>query len=210
MLKKIFKYTTSILTLGIVGLTLYIIIFGSIALSNNKLINIFGYSYGFVPTDSMDGTAPSDAKIDSFKKGSIVIVKFEDFNNLNINDVIVYKSKDNYLKVHRIIEKHDYHYVTKGDNLSAPIDSDDLVTNEKYQGLVIKVFNAFGLGLYLTQFRTVIFMILTIILLIMLIWQIKEIVKRSYENKNKITDEEIDKLVEERLKAIKDNDNYEK
>src|SRR5690554_6760454 len=213
MTKLIIKRSIQTITLLIFLLTMYVLIFGTIAIRNNKLLNIFGYSYGLVPSDSMDGIAPEGSKIDSFKKGSIVIVKFSDFEDLKINDVVVFKSEEEGipLKVHRIVEEHDNYYVTKGDHPSSSLDINDLVTKDKYQAKVINVFYFFGIASMFTNFRGIILLTIIIILIISMLYQINNIVKQRNESKRKeITDEELEELIEARLNEIKRNEDNEK
>lgn len=213
MTKLIVKRSLQTITLLIFLLTMYVLIFGTIALRNNKLLNIFGYSYGLVPSDSMDGVAPEGATIDSFKKGSIVIVKFIDFDDLKINDVVVFKSDEAGipLKVHRIVEEHDNYYVTKGDHASSSLDSNDLVTKEKYQAKVINVFYLFGIASSFTNFRGIILLVIIVILFASMLYQIYNVVKHKNESKRKeISDEELEELIEARLNEIKRNEDNEK
>lgn len=213
MFKLIVKRVLQTITLLIFLLTMYVLIFGTIAIRNNKLLNIFGYSYGLVPSDSMDGVAPEGSKIDSFKKGSVIIVKFTDFDDLKINDVVVFQSEEAGipLKVHRIIEEHDDYYLTKGDHESSSADINDLVTKEKYQAKVINVFYLFGITSLFTNFRGIILLIIIVILIVSMLYQINNIVKQRNESKRKeISEEELEKLVEARLNEIKGNEDNEK
>lgn len=204
-MKKTVKYFINTLTVLIIIFTLYIAIFGSIAIRNNKLINIFGYSYGFVPTSSMDGEQLEEYKVQGFKKGSIIIIKKEDYNNLDINDVIVYKSNANILIVHRIIEKEEngeLKYLTKGDN-NEEVDN-EYVTNNNYEGKVVSSIYMFGLFTLLSSIRGVIIIVILLILLVMMILQIYNLVKvLNVKKQEEENEKEIERIVNERLKELK-------
>lgn len=213
MTKLIVKRSIQTITLLIFLLTMYVLIFGTIAIRNNKLLNIFGYSYGLVPSDSMDGVAPEGSEIQSFKKGSIIIVKFSDFDDLKINDVVVFQSEEEGipLKVHRIVEEHSNYYVTKGDHESSILDTNDLVTREKYQAKVINVFYFFGIASSFTNFRGIILLVIIVILFASMLYQIYNVVKNHNESKrNEISEEELEALIEARLNEIKRNEDNEK
>lgn len=213
MTKLIVKRSLQTVTLLIFLLTMYVLIFGAISIRNNELLNIFGYSYGLVPSDSMDGIAPEGSDINSFKRGSVIIVKFTDFDDLKINDVVVFKSEEEGipLKVHRIVEEHDSYYVTKGDNPSSSLDIDDLVTKDKYQAKVTNVFYLFGIASMFTNFRGIILLVIIIVLIVSMLNQIYNLVKNHNDKKtNEISEEELEELIEARLNEIKRNEDNEK
>ena len=203
-MKRIIKSFVRILTVAIFLFTLYLLVFGTLSIKNNKLINVFGYSYSYVPTSSMDSDKVLDAKVETIKQHSYIIIKFDDYESLEINDVIVFKSSDEILIVHRIVERvildDQVFYKTKGDNNSS-VDN-DLVSIYNYQGKVVKATYLLGLGKLFTNSRNLIFLIITIIILIILVFQIYEIVKNKHQ-KPDLSDEDINKLVEERLKGMK-------
>ena len=73
--------------------------------SNENPITPFGITILKVSSNSMMPT---------FKKGDIIIVKKE--KDYEKGDIITYKLENNYLITHRIIEKYEDVFITKGDN----------------------------------------------------------------------------------------------
>ena len=203
-MKRIIKSFVRILTVAIFLFTLYLLVFGTLSIKNNKLINVFGYSYSYVPTSSMDSDKVLNAKVETIKQHSYIFIKFDNYESLEVSDVIVFRSSDEILVVHRIVERvtldDQVFYKTKGDNNSNT--DNDLVSKDNYQGKVIKSMYFLGLGKLFTNSRNLIFLIITIIILIILIFQIYEIVKNKHQ-KSDLSEEDIDKLVEERLKGMK-------
>lgn len=203
-MKKTFKITTIILTVLLFILAFYIMIFGSIARKNNELLNFFGYSYSFVPTDSMAGTNE-----DSFEANSLIITKKTPFNDLKINDVIVYQGKSHsgaeILIVHRIVRvNEDGSFVTKGDNPNSTEDQ-VFVTNDNYQAKMIKSFKMFSFGKNINSFQLQLLFLAIIILVIFTIYQIFNLVRNI--KKDKLKEEEqilLAELREEVKKELED------
>jgi signal peptidase I len=67
-------------------------------------VNVFGYTYFVVATGSMSGTIEVD---------DIIFVRLTD--DVDVNDVITFKSKDGDIITHRLIKKEGSRYITKGD-----------------------------------------------------------------------------------------------
>jgi signal peptidase I len=64
-----------------------------------------------------------------FNKGDIIILRGTSFEDLNVGDVLVYRSKLAYPVIHRVVQKNDV-IETKGDHNAAQIFDSRL--NEKY------------------------------------------------------------------------------
>jgi signal peptidase I len=64
-----------------------------------------------------------------FNKGDIIVLRGVTFDDLNVGDILVYKSKLAYPVIHRVVEKNDL-IETKGDHNEAQIYNSQL--NEKY------------------------------------------------------------------------------
>ena len=77
---------------------------------NPKDAYLFGYKPVLVLTGSMEPT---------LKVNGLAIVQKTNYNNVEINDIIMYELDDK-LITHRVIEKTDDGIVTKGDNNNAP------------------------------------------------------------------------------------------
>lgn len=200
-MKKLSKYMLIILTSGFFLLSLYIIVFGTIARKNNDLLSFFGYSYANVPTNSMSGN-----NSDSFDAGSFIITKKKSFESVELNDVVVF-SKDNILIVHRVIEITNEGLVTKGDNNGSK--DQGYVTKDNFKAVVVNNFMLFNLGSNINSYQLPIIGLMVIGLLIFLIFQIFNIVKTIFDERSK-------SIKENREKALKDEiyleigDYYEK
>lgn len=207
MIKKIASSVVMSISLIVFGLAIYIMIFGTIAMSNQRLFKLFGYSYGMVPTISMEGPTPENA-LPGFKQGSIIYVESTPFESLELYDIVVFQSKEGYLKVHRIVEIKDGYYITKGDHPEASKDIDDPVTPANYQGKVFKSVTFFGIGTWINDVRGIILMVLIIIIIGFILWQIYHLVvmyHRKKEIDTIVSDEEIKRLADERIKERKEN-----
>ena len=194
-MNKILRYISVIIVTITFILASYILIFGSIARKNNELLTFFGYSYSVVPTNSMDGNYP-----DSFKEDSVIITKKVRYENLEIEDIIVFKDLDkNILIVHRIIEIDDSgNYITKGDNPNTTIDINP-VTKDLYQAKVIK---SFKLPLFLSDVSSLQIMILFVLIIVLTtfaIYQILVIIKTINENKLKRIKEENEAIMRKEI-----------
>ncbi len=98
----------------------------------NKTTDIFGYKGYIITTDSMSPT---------FSVGDVIIVKKANYNYLNKGDIITFR-KDTEVITHRIVNKVETGYVTKGDNNN--IEDMFIVTSDEILGL--KVFKIPALG----------------------------------------------------------------
>ena len=127
-IKKASKILINILLLFILIITL-IIIYNIVQVNffNKQYYNFFGFTFFKVATGSMSG---------SIETGDIVIAKLGN-QNININDIIVYK-QDDYFITHRIIEIEQDNITTKGD---ANNTEDKPIRKEKIIGKVIKVIH---------------------------------------------------------------------
>jgi|SRR5690625_394641 len=101
----------------------------------NKPFNVFGNYISVVISGSMEPTIKTNDFI-VYKKSKVY----------EVDDIIVFVVED-YLVVHRIIEKTEDGYITKGDNNN----SDDFyrygyIKKNQIVGKVTKNFRLFGLG----------------------------------------------------------------
>ena len=71
------------------------------------------------------------------EKGDIVLIK--KYNNYIKGDIITYSFEDNYLVTHRIIEKNNEGFITKGDNNNS--EDNELIKLENIKGKVILKIN---------------------------------------------------------------------
>lgn len=197
MLKKLMKVSMMTLTITFFAFALYIMVFGTIARKNNELLSIFGYSYSAVPTNSMAGENP-----DSFEAGSFIITKSKKYEDVKLNDVIVFK-QDNILVVHRVVLiNEDGSFVTKGDN-NQSVDQ-GFVTKDNYQGVVTNSFMFLKLGSKIASYQLIILLFLIVSLIIFAISQLFTIFKLYKEEKLKqFEDNEKERIRQELLQELK-------
>lgn len=201
-MKKIFTGIIVSLTILIFGLSISIMFLGASAYKNNELFFILNHSFSIVPTDSMIGDQE-----DSLNPGDIAILKRGNFENVEVGDVIVYQDNVNIngslksiLIIHRVIEiRDDGRLVTKGDN---PLNATDPhpVTSSTYQGtLTSKITFLKPLVSLMINSRSLIFLALTAVLVILLIWELAHMYSNIYKP---IQKEKIDKY-EAEIEQIK-------
>lgn len=197
------------LTILIFGLSISIMFLGATAYKNNELFYIFNYSFSIVPSDSMIGNQP-----DSLEPGDVAIMKRDLYENVEVGDVIVYQDQVNIngtpssiLIIHRVIEiNDDGSLVTKGDN---PLNSVDPhpVTSHSYQGtLHMKITFLKPIVGLMIHSRSVIFLGLTAVLVILLIWELAHMYATiGKSNKQKISDKfeaEIEEIKQQEKEKI--------
>lgn len=122
MLKKLLSNLILILSIFVVIVMITLKIF-----SIDTNIKPFGIQILKVDSNSMSP---------ELKKGDIIVIKKE--KDYNVGDIIAYKTKDKYLITHRIIEKDENVYVTKGDNNNTK--DEEKVCQNFIQGKVISKF----------------------------------------------------------------------
>lgn len=120
-------------------------------ISSNKLITkINGYSILKIISGSMEP---------ELMTGDIIIIKKCD--SYEVNDIITYNVENQYLVTHRIIERQENSFVTKGDNNNI-MDSEN-VTIESIEGKVI--YNSKLLKLF-DKYKYILIIILLILSLL--------------------------------------------
>lgn len=123
-MKKIFKYIGYFLLTLVITLSVYIFVVSEVL--KKDYVNLFGYTYFTVATDSMTGTIDIN---------DIIIVKIDD--EVNTNDIICYYNSDGVIITHRIINIDGNMITTKGD---ASEIVDDRFYRSSVIGKVIKIF----------------------------------------------------------------------
>ena len=81
----------------------------------------------------------SNSMFPNLEKNDVILIK--KCNDYKVNDIITY-SYENYLITHRIIEKNDEGFITKGDNNNS--QDNDLVKLKDIKGKVILKINRKG------------------------------------------------------------------
>lgn len=169
-MKKLIGIIITTLSILIFLFSIYIIIGSTVAIQNNKLFRLFGYSYAVVPTPSMEG----DNK-DSLNAGDAVIIYNTPYEDLKIGDVIVYVAEsDGRMIIHRIVDETMDGFITKGDNNTT--NDSQVITKEAYQGKYSSHFKFFSIGLWLTDFRLILLGGVSLLLLVTILYQFFKII----------------------------------
>lgn len=166
---------------------------------------IFGLSVSYVPTESMEPV---------INAGDYVLFVEASYDDVFVNDIIVYKSSEGRFIIHEVIEKNDSYIITKGCNNE--FADNEKVTKDMVYGKYITTLgflNTFSGGIK----KNLIFFILVIMFLLMLLMQgISIFVKGKTDALKKNKDDEKAKLIEElkleiykeeleRLKSLNEN-----
>lgn len=78
----------------------------------------------------------SNSMIPVFEKNDAIIVKKQE--NYEVGDIVTYRSEENCLITHRIIEKYENVFITKGDHNN--VEDEEKVKPEDIVGKVIYIF----------------------------------------------------------------------
>ena len=166
---------------------MYVLIAGATSIKNGKMMNLFGYTYSIVPTNSMEP---------EINVGDSVIGKKEKFENLEIGDDViyhyVYEDLDIYV-VHRIIRYDEgLGYKTQGINTSQ--EDPIYVTKENYISTKVWNGNLANIGELVLNNRGTLFLVLIGILLLIAANGVFDIFKILDEKKKISLEDEKEKL----------------
>lgn len=200
-MKKIPIYMITGLTIFIFGLAIYIMVFGSIAVSQNRLINLFGYSYSVVPTGSMAGDLE-----DSIQEGDVIIIRLSDYEDVEVGDIVHFYSNDNgFFITHRAIAIDDEGITTQGDAVGTP--DTEIVTESMFRGTVVRSFAFFEIG-NLLSYRNLIFGLIIIVILLVLIKELYKMLqilrKMQHENYQERLNREKERMIEEEKEKLRE------
>ena len=120
--KKLLSYFSLILSILLVIVMITLKFF-----SKDTNIKPFGIQILKVQSNSMSP---------EFRKEDIIVIKKE--KEYEVGDIITFKTKDGNLITHRIIEKNENEFITKGDNNNTK--DEEKITSSCIQGKVIFVF----------------------------------------------------------------------
>ena len=79
----------------------------------------------------------SNSMYPTLQKGDVILIK--KYNNYKQGDIVTYAEDSNYLITHRIIEKNNNSFKTKGDNNNS--EDDKTIQLENIKGKVIIILN---------------------------------------------------------------------
>lgn len=118
--KKMFKYIACFLLFVLISLSLYTFVI--IGVMKKDYVDIFGYTYLVIDTDSMLGT---------FDVGDLVFIKLD--NDVVVDDIISYRRDGEEIVIHRLVRRFGNKLITKGDANSS---IDQAITKDMVIGIV--------------------------------------------------------------------------
>jgi len=214
-MKKRIAQVITLLTIGFFVIAFLIMVIGTIAIKQNEPLFIFNRAITAIPSGSMQGNLE-----DSLEIGDLAIIKKGSYEEVEIGDIIVFQQTitDQYefLIIHRVVDKTQEGYVTKGDANNA-IDK-GYVTEDNYQGIYISKITwlrpivrniTSNLG------RSIIFASIILCLLIFLIFELTHLVKmisdkqkedikrKSHGEIERLKQQEVEKIIKEELSKQK-------
>lgn len=198
IVKRFIQKALTTTTIAVFMMTVAMLILGTRAAQNNTLINLFGFSYSVVGSDSMH----TDAE-DGFKTGDILIIRKVPFNRLEVGDIIAFRSLDDPIYiVHRIIEiDEDGHFITQGD-ANQTVDPHP-VTRDNYFGQVIFDFDSSGIGQFVLNYRSTLFAVIIGIFLMIIAIEIVNLFKSVKEKQTLETEEALKNQQETKLEEAR-------
>lgn len=131
MKRKIFSIITKVITSILAIITGILMVYAAYNFFSVKILkkdytSIFGYTFFEVISGSMSP---------SIEKWDLILIK--EMDNYEVGDVVSFKYEDAYI-THRIVEKNDETYITKGD---ANNTVDTPITKDKIAGKVVKIYS---------------------------------------------------------------------
>lgn len=201
-MKKNIKRIISALAIVMAILTIYLLASNIVAMKKEKPVRIFGYSFSYVPTNSMEPVIKVD---------DMVLFKKANYDDLKTGDIIVYRSNLDETKgmyiIHRIKEVTDDGFIMLGDNNNNIVDK-EVVTSDMLIGKYIKVINFFNVGKLISN-KNLIFTLLIIVIIFIIVMEIVNIYVTYMKDKGKkkedknIRDELLEEIRQELLEEIK-------
>ncbi len=195
-MKRIIKYIISALLSIVILILLYFIIANVVATKNNSIAKFFGYSISYVPTNSMEPTINANS--------TIIFDQDYKYDDLNKGDIIVYfNDEENIYVIHRIVDKTELGFVTKGDNNSICDYSKETndyyyITSANYVGKYTKTITAFSLNSSLSRFLVIVLIVTSFgFIVVSEVFSIKKTVRQSEKDDDK------EKLKQELIEEIK-------
>ena len=174
------------------------------AIKNDLPVGLFSYSISYVPTNSME---------DEIMPGEYVLFQKTSFEQVDEEDVIVYKSKSGNMQgkyiIHRVIEEYEDYFITKGDN--NPLPDEENITSDMIVGEYVKVVKFVGI---INKNKTLIVIFLFVFVVIGLLSQfITNYMKKQQEenqleqeqNKQELLEQLRKEILEEELEKLKNS-----
>ena len=193
-----------VITSILITLCLYIGISVFVGNINNRPPRVFGLSFSYVPTKSMEP---------EIMAGDYVMFSQASFEGTNVGDIVVYYNKveDKYI-IHRVIEKTTDYLVCKGDN-NPTQDSTKVTSDILYGKYITKVdfLKVFSGGINKIAVYIVIIVLIILFFVVQIISYIvkakqEELKEAREEEMNLLREEMRNEILKEELEKLKDKD----
>ena len=192
------KIVGTVLTAICVLFCLSIVVEVIVANNNQRPPRFFGYSISYVPTNSMEPTINS---------GDYILFTKATFDDVEVNDVIIYRSNEGIMKgnfiVHRVKEKYDDYLIAKGDFNTLP--DTERVTEDMVLGKFITTIDFLDI-FSSSASRTTVFIILFLVMVSMIGLQFVSVIAKYKKDKLLLEQKQKEeKMIEElRLQILKE------
>jgi len=178
-MKTTIKLVKTILFILIIFVTLTFLTMSVMSQITKRPFMVLGYSYGLVQTASME----PDIRV-----GDFVIMSDVPYNDLNVGDVIAFKSVAEIVVIHEIISEHDDGFITKGiNNTDTDFMLEGYITETQYLAKVTWSGLSF-IGIYLVDQRLLVIGVVVLLIAVIFIIQVMSIIyqildrqQRKYE-----------------------------
>lgn len=164
--------TLLILFIVLISYNIFLLVFS--AKTEKEAKYLFGFRAYVITTDSMKPT---------IKVGDIVIIQNVDESKININDVVTYRLTNESERItHRILDRTEEIYITKGDNNR--LEDKDVIKYENIEGKVIYKIPALG-KMFLKTESILYFVFLSLIILTAYLYNRRLIMKSKIRREKK-------------------------
>lgn len=124
---------------SVILLIIAILIFMSVMWMGGILVGYGGLSSDVYYNKYKPVIIVSESMTPTIEVNSLLLLEKKDYNDLDIDDIIMFKTRAYGLVTHRIIDKADGGFITKGDN-NELVDN-WVVTEDMYKGTVSSIHN---------------------------------------------------------------------
>lgn len=166
-MKTTIKLVKTILFILIIFVTLTFLTMSVMSQITKRPFMVLGYSYGLVQTASMEP---------EIRVGDFVIMSDVPYNDLNVGDVIAFKSVAEIVVIHEIISEHNEGFITKGiNNTDTDFMLEGYITESQYLAKVTWSGLSF-IGIYLVDQRLLVIGIVVLLIAVIFIIQMMSII----------------------------------
>ena len=193
-MKTTIKLVQTILFILIIFLTLTFVTMSLMSQITRRPFMVLGYSYGLVQTASME----PDIRV-----GDFVIMSEVPYDDLNVGDVIAFKSVAEIVVIHEIISEHPDGFITKGiNNNDTDFMLEGYITESQYLAKVTWAGGSF-VGIYLVDQRLLVIGIVVLLIAVIFIIQIMSIIYQLLDRQHAKYEKDLSEYKKE-IAAYKD------